>query len=112
MTIKTKLITVSLLLLIIPLIIVGIFNYYQSSRSLEDIGETNLKNSAEMTVAIIDALQLEVEKGTLSLEEAQERVKIAILGEMTAEGTRPLNDDIDLGENGYLFIVDQNGNTI
>src|SRR5699024_9063176 len=60
-------------------------------------------------IEMIAALNEEVEKGTLSLEEAQERVKVAVLGEKDASGHRPINSNIDMGENGYIAIMDQSG---
>jgi len=108
-TIRAKLIAISLLLLTIPLIILGIFSYQNSANSLNELGETNLQNSAELTVEMIDALNQEVEKGNLSLEEAQEQVKKAILGEMSTDGSRPINSNIDLGENGYMLVLNQDG---
>ena len=62
-----------------------------------------------MTIAMIEQFNQEVEAGNLSLEEAQEKVKIAILGEKDSEGKRPINKDIKLGDNGYIFVVDQKG---
>lgn len=109
LTIKKKLITVSILLLTIPLMILGTISYEQSKNNLEEIGITNLKNSVEMTIEMISALNSEVEKGTLSLEEAQEKVKVAVLGEKNENGIRPINKNIDLGENGYIFILDEDG---
>lgn len=111
-SIKTKLIIVSILLLTVPLVILGLFSYQQSKSSLDDLGAINLKNSVEMTIEMIEALHTEVEKGNLPLEEAQEKVKVAVLGEMQSDGTRPINPDLDLGEHGYIFILDDEGNVI
>lgn len=61
---------------------------------------------------MIEALNIEVEKGNLSLEEAQERVKVAVLEEKDSEGNRPINDQLDLGDNGYIFVLDQEGTQI
>ncbi|WP_349305739.1 cache domain-containing protein [Bacillus sp. FJAT-49711] len=108
-TIKTKLIVMSFLLLSIPMVVSGLFAYEKSNDSLDNLGEINLKNSVEMTILMIQNMNEEVEKGNLSLEEAQEKVKIAILGEKMADGTRPINQNIDLGENGYLFVLSQDG---
>lgn len=108
-TIKMKLITISFLLLSIPLIITGTLAYQKSKTSLDDLGETNLKNSVEMTILLIEALNKEVEKGDLSLEEAQENVKVSILGEKNTDGTRPLNPNLELGKNGYIFVLNQKG---
>ncbi|MGE7093309.1 methyl-accepting chemotaxis protein [Lysinibacillus sp. NPDC048646] len=108
-SIKTKLIVFSLILLIIPLVTLGFLSYQQSKSSLEDVGKENLKNSVEMTIEMIKFLNKDVEAGKLPLAEAQEKVKVAILGEKTAEGKRPLNKNIKLGDNGYIFVVDQEG---
>src|SRR5699024_5568160 len=90
----------------------AIFSYQKSASSLDDLGATNLQNSVEMTIEMIEALDEEVENGNLSLKEAQEKVKVSILGEKDSEGLRPINKDIDLGEFGYMFIADSNGNLI
>ncbi|GEN55592.1 hypothetical protein GCM10012290_00830 [Halolactibacillus alkaliphilus] len=111
-SIKTKLIALSFLLLTIPLIVLGGMSYQQSRTSLNDAGETNLKNSVEFALLMIDHLNQEVEKGTLDREEAEERVKVAILGERQPDGTRPLNDNIKIGEEGYIFILDNEGTSL
>lgn len=111
-SIKLKFITISTLLLIIPLIILGTFSYQKSASSLDDLGKTNLKNSVEMTIELINILNKDVEEGKISLEEAQEKVKVYMLGEKSADGTRPINQKIDLGENGYMFAYDQEGTEI
>lgn len=107
-SIRMKLIVGALLLLLIPMTVLGVSSYKSSETSLNDLGETNLQNSVKMTIEMISVLNKEVEKGNLSLEDAQEQVKVAILGEKQ-DGKRPINKNIDLGENGYIFILDQNG---
>lgn len=111
-SIKAKLIAFSLLLLMIPLITLGYLSYQQSKSNLESVGKENLRNSVEMTIAMIEQFNQEVDAGNLSLDEAQEKVKVAILGEMDSEGKRPINKNIKLGESGYIFVVDQKGNSI
>ncbi|ACA39720.1 methyl-accepting chemotaxis protein [Lysinibacillus sphaericus] len=111
-SIKGKLIAFSLLLLMIPLIILGYLSYQQSKSNLESVGKENLRNSVEMTIAMIEQFNQEVEAGNLTLEEAQEKVKVAILGKKDNDGKRPINKNIKLGENGYIFVVDQKGTSI
>lgn len=111
-SIKGKLVTLSILLLTIPMIIIGFLSYQNSAKSLDELGKTNIKNSVEMTLETIEILNNEVEKGYISLEEAQEYIKVFILGEKQPDGTRPLNKNFDLGENGYFFILDNKGNEI
>ena len=111
-SIKKKLLTVSILLLMIPLIILGIFSYQKSSSSLNELGQTNLKNSVEHTIGLMQVLNEQVENGDLTLEEAQAKVKVAILGEMQEDNKRPINKSFDLGENGYVFIADSKANLV
>src|SRR5690625_2442461 len=97
LTIRTKLILASVLLLTIPLLVLGTLSYHKTTTTLDDFGNTRLNNSVEMTISMIDALNKEVEKGNISLEDAQEELKIAILGEKDAEGNRPINKNIVVG---------------
>ncbi len=111
-SIKKKLLTVSILLLTIPMVILGIFSYQKSSSSLGELGETNLKNSVEHTIELMHVLNEQVESGHITLDEAQDKVKTAILGELQADNTRPINKSFDLGKNGYMFVSDSDGNMI
>ncbi|WP_062350625.1 methyl-accepting chemotaxis protein [Bacillus kwashiorkori] len=111
-SIKSKLIFISSLILFIPLLTLGVISYITSSTSLDNLGSTNLKNSVKMTIEMIKILDNDVKTGDLSIEQAQEMVKVAILGEKNADGTRPINPHIDLGENGYLLAYDQQGNQV
>lgn len=108
-SIKMKLILISLLLLSVPVVVLGTLSYQKSKVTLDDYGATRLTNSVEMTIEMMKALNEQVENGSIPLEEAQERVKVAILGEMQEDGTRPINRHFDLGENGYLFITNSEG---
>lgn len=112
LSIKTKLIVTSLILVVIPLIVISYLNIQANKKNLDELGRTNLKNSVKMTIEMIEALNEEVKRGHLTLEEAQEKVKVAILGEKAPDGTRPINKDINLGENGYIFVVDDKGNEV
>jgi len=108
-SIKGKLISISLLLLAIPLLILGIFSYVNSARSLEELGKTNVKNSVEMTIEMIEEVHRQERLGNLTLSTAEEMVRNFILGKRNSDGTRSMTNNIDLGENGYLFILDQEG---
>ncbi|HLS23375.1 MAG TPA: methyl-accepting chemotaxis protein [Pseudogracilibacillus sp.] len=109
-TIRSKLIAVALLILTIPILILGTFSYTTSKKALEQSGIKRLESNVELTLEMMEQLNNEVEKGNISLEEAQEMVKVSILGEKQPDGTRPINPLIDLGEHGYMFINDSKGN--
>lgn len=108
MTLRSKVLVISFLLLFVPSLVIGLSGYSTAKSSLDDSGVVALKNLVRMTSGMIDSLQKEVDKGTLSLEDAQERVKIHILGEKT-DGKRPINKKLDIGKNGYFFILDKEG---
>lgn len=108
-SIKVKLMSVSILLLTIPLIVLGSLSYQKSASSLDDTGKQLLKNSVEQTIEMIRVLNESVENGDISLADAQEKVKVTMLGELNADGTRPINPNLDLGENGYMYALDSKG---
>jgi methyl-accepting chemotaxis protein len=60
-----------------------------------------------MTLKEIDENQKLVDQGKMTPDEAQERVREFMLGKKQSDGTRPINKDINLGENGYLLAYTQ-----
>lgn len=108
-SIRVKLVSVMVALLVLPSLLIGFISYYSAKDEMNMQGEIILKNSVKMVLQLIDAKQEEVKRGQLSLEEAQEQVKQYLLGEMGEDGTRPINKEIDLGKNGYFIVYDQEG---
>lgn len=108
-TIRTKLILVTELLLIIPVLVLGLISYQVGKQELEDSGKTLLKNSVEMTLNVIEQNQTLVDEGKLTIEEAQEKVREYMLGKKEADGTRPINKNLSLGKSGYLLAYTQEG---
>lgn len=111
-SIKIRLIFISSLILIIPMLFIGSFSFFKSSHSLDELGKSNLENSVEHTIQLISALHEHVENGLITKQEAQSTVILSILGEKQPDGTRPINDTFDLGEHGYMYIADSKGNLI
>lgn len=107
--IRTKLILVTGLLLIIPVVALGLVSYNVAKKALEDSGKVLLKNSVKMTLQVINNNQKLVEEGKLTLDEAQERAREYMLGKKQADGKRPINKELSLGENGYLLAYTQEG---
>lgn len=108
-SLKTKLVLMCLILLAIPSLIIGIQGYLSANNSLNELGARSLKNNVNFTIELIDSLQTYVDAGKITLEEAQEQVKSHILGPKQADGTRTINQNIDVGENGYIFILSDKG---
>lgn len=108
-TIRTKLIVITSLLLIIPLLSAGLVSYQIAKNELDKKGEIILKNSVKQALSLIEAKQIEVASGSKTLEAAQEEVKVYLLGEKDSEGKRTINKNIDLGKNGYFIVYDDKG---
>ncbi len=98
-----------LILMMIPCSIIGITCYFNAKQSMDGLGKTIIKNSVLATIQQIDSLNKEVKKGNLSLEDAQEELKEQILGPKNSKGKREISNKIDLGESGYLFILQKDG---
>lgn len=109
LTVRKKLIAVTLILLAVPSLVIGIIGFGNAKTNLGEQGKAGLKNDVKMALEMIELLNKEVEAGNVSLEEAQERFKTAILGEKKADGTRSINKNIDMGEFGYFFALDESG---
>lgn len=104
MRIRQKLLIIFLTILIIPSTILGIISYINAKKGLQELTEKGLKNNVLMAIEIIDMHHELVEADQMSLEEAQEEVK-EHLG--LIQGDAAL--DLDLGENGYFFVLDEEG---
>lgn len=111
-SIKGKLLLFSMLLLFIPTITVGVFSYMQAKGSLDDVGEQVIRNSVYDAMLLVQQTNQQVEQGLLTLEEAQELVKEQLIGPKQADGTRTMMNEADLGEYGYVYILEDDGSLI
>ncbi len=109
MKIRTKLIIISLSLLLIPSLIIGVSSYYSAKEHLNDLGEKMLKNNVEMALQLIDSMNYAVQTGEISLKEAQEKVKQDLIGDLQSDGSRVITTNVDLGEDGYFAIYGLDG---
>lgn len=107
--IRTKLISITAILLALPILIVGIVSYNSAKGSLDELGAIGLKNNVKMAIQMIDVLNAEVEKGNLTLEDAQEQVKEKLLGQKQEDGKRSIDTEVDMGKYGYFFVLDKQG---
>ena len=109
LSIRKKLILISSLLLIIPIIAIGTTSYFFAKNQLSLKGETILKNGVKQVMQLIDAKKLEVSRGSITLEEAQEEVRVKMLGVKDADNKRPISKTVDLGPNGYFLAYSSDG---
>lgn len=109
MSLRTRIILFFAITVLFTNLFVGFFSYRIAEQQLSESTKILLKNSAKTVIDLIKTQNADVEAGYIPLELAQESVKEFILGPLQADGTRPLNTNIDLGKNGYIFIIDSQG---
>ncbi|MEC0228756.1 methyl-accepting chemotaxis protein [Paenibacillus alba] len=112
LTIRRKLLLVSFLLLVVPIIALGLVTNKVSGDSTHALIETGLKNNVRLATEMLNSLDKAVQKGVITKEDAQNQLRVMLLGEKRADNTRPINTHIDLGKNGYFFIMDEKGNLL
>ncbi|MDF2924504.1 MAG: hypothetical protein K0R57_3418 [Paenibacillaceae bacterium] len=108
-SLKIKLIFFTVSLLLLSCLMIGIPSYYVANRELDAQGKVILQNGVNMALMLIDSANKEVKSGKLSMEEAQEQVKAYLLGEKQQDGSRSLNNNVNLGDNGYFLVYDAKG---
>lgn len=111
-TIRSKLVTISLLLLAVPSLTIGISSYIFSKSSMNEMGEINLENSVEMALKMVNEYNERVERGELTLEEAQQNAKDMIVGKINEDGTRSIDKSVNIGELGYFFFMNNTGDLL
>lgn len=111
-SVKGKILFLTIIVLLISNISIGVIGYIVSKQQLNEKGEIILQNGVDMAIQMIDLAQKDVEKGKLSLEDSQERVKEYLLREMQSDGTRPNTSPLDLGEHGYFVVYGLDGEEI
>ena len=109
---RMKLISISAILLIVPMLLIGVTSYLQSKQALATKGEVILKNAVTQAMQLIEEEKQAVNRGDISLEDAQELIKQTLLGPMDAEGKRSISKTIDLGEHGYFVVYSPTGDEV
>lgn len=109
MSVRNKLILLATIVILGPLLILGTVNYSVSKSELDEVGRLGLQNGAYAILDLIEVLDDQVQKGDLSLEDAQEAARIKIVGSKSSDGTRPITNPAKYGENFYYFVVEDDG---
>lgn len=108
-SVRTKLVLLALIVILVPTTIVGIVNYSLAKSELDSVGRLGLKNGTHALQSIIKELDDQVQAGTLTLDEAQEKARVYIVGEKTGESTRTIDNPAKFGENFYFYAFDDTG---
>lgn len=111
-TLNNKLIIYTVGLLIITGLIIGIAGFRFTKDALDRKGEIILENGVKSAMLYINEQYSLYEKGDIPIDVVQESIKESLLGKMKADGTRIINNPIDLGEYGYFIIYDSKGNEV
>ncbi|TVY01416.1 methyl-accepting chemotaxis protein [Cohnella terricola] len=109
LTIRKKLLIVCFFLLIVPIFVLGGVTYKVASDETGQLIQNGLRNNVRMASEMLNTLDRAVEHGSLTREEAEEELRVLLLGEKQADQTRPINKTIDLGESGYFYVIDDKG---
>lgn len=108
-SIRTRLILFIGLMVIVTNFFIGFFVYRSAQYQLSESNKVMLKNSVRVVIDLIEDKKMDIAAGNISEKRAKESIKEFILGPLSEDGTRPLNTNIDLGTNGYIFILDSQG---
>ncbi|MFS0576995.1 methyl-accepting chemotaxis protein [Sporosarcina sp. 179-K 3D1 HS] len=108
-SVRTKLVSLALIVILFPILIVGFVNYFVAKNELDEVGKMGLQNGTYAVLDLIEELDRQVKDGHLTLDEAQERAKTKILGLKQADGTRPIDNPAKYGENFYFYVVNEEG---
>jgi len=108
LTIRKKLLLISLLMLLVPVSVLGAITYKVSSQETDALIKSNLRNSVRMAIDLAATFEEAEKAGIMSKDEAQEKVKSLLLGPKQ-DGVRPVNKHINLGANGYFYVLETDG---
>ncbi len=111
-SIHLELTILCLAILLISSMGIGLFSFFTAKKELDLSGQIILKNGVKMAREAINQKVKMVGSGLQSLPNAQEDIKEFVLGPKRSDGTRPINRTIDLGKNGYIFILSRNADEI
>ncbi|MBN2897694.1 MAG: cache domain-containing protein [Clostridia bacterium] len=108
-SLRTRLIIFFAVMVLITNVFIGFFAFRSAKFQLTESTKVMLQNSTRVVLDLIENKNKDVIAGYITQEEAEESVKQFILGPMREDGTRPVNTNINLGKNGYIFIMDSQG---
>ncbi|PAF33518.1 methyl-accepting chemotaxis protein [Paenibacillus sp. 7516] len=111
-TLRAKLVSLCLVILIVPTIVIGFSSYTVSKNEMNESGKAALENSVRMVIGMINLLNEQVENGNLTLEQAQEKLRVELLGEKNADNKRPVKSEYTVGETGYPWAVSKDARSV
>lgn len=111
-SIKTKMLLLSASLLILPMLLIGIIEYKQASKTLNDLGREGIHDKVTIAISTLTLFQNEVKEGNMTLATAQDLAKRELIGPLDNIGKRAITSNYHFGEEGYVSIFDVYGTAI
>ena len=108
-SVRNKLVSLALVVILIPTLLVGVVSYFIAKSELDATGRLGLKNGTYAIISMITELDKQVEKGNLTLEEAQEQARVQIVGQKTEEKKRSIDNPVKFGDNFYFYTLTDKG---
>ncbi|MCM2675147.1 methyl-accepting chemotaxis protein [Alkalicoccobacillus plakortidis] len=82
--------------------IIGGSAYYLAKQQLTDSGKLDIQNSVDASLSLLESLQTDVENGSLTLDEAQERARQLISGPQNENGYDISQSNFSYKNDGYM----------
>lgn len=98
-SIKSKLLMLSLITLIIPVVVIGVVTYQISNEQMKEASQSELQANNQFSIQIIRLLNRQVEKGSLTIDEARDQLSSEL-------------SDITEESNYQLAVIDQTGKSV
>ncbi|MET4561751.1 methyl-accepting chemotaxis protein [Lysinibacillus parviboronicapiens] len=108
-SVRNKLVGLAIIVILIPTVLVGTVNYFVAKNEIDNIGRLSLKNGTLGLMEVIATLDEQVQQGSLTLEQAQERARTQIVGEKTEDNKRSIDNPVKYGENFYFYVLKDDG---
>lgn len=96
-------------LLIVPMMLIGIIEYKQASKSLNELGREGISEKVAIAISTLTLFQNEVKEGNMTLQTAQDLAKRELIGPLDNIGKRAHTSSYHFGEEGYVSIFDVQG---
>lgn len=97
-------------IIVVSIIIMGFICFYNAKKELGQLGETAIKNKVQMGIAMMTALEKQVQEGKVTRAEAQEVFKSEMLNPKQSDGkTRGLNSNLELNVQAYMYAINSKG---
>ncbi|WP_141904551.1 methyl-accepting chemotaxis protein [Lysinibacillus sp. Y5S-8] len=108
-SVRNKLVSLAIIVILISTVLVGTVNYIVVKGELDQVGRQSLKNGTLGILELIAQLDAQVQKGNITLEEAQESARTQIVGKRVEDNKRSIDNPVKYGDNFYFYAFQDNG---